>query len=245
MLDRVKIVAVYAILAVLLLPCVQAQVRVNVQKDMTIRAGSFFYSVGGVPLATTEYFDIVEGSPFFRDEWLSGMVVLNSERNIKNLSLRIDLVNNNVHYLDQFGVEFIAQSQQLKELVLEDTVAAKNFRFVYSTSLLPEGPAQKGSWLLWLVSGKASLYKKLIKTVFEQRKYGSATLEQRVDTKELYVVSLDGKLIPVKKLKDLPAALPLHKNELAAFIQSDKMAALKNTEDQFAGVIQFYNSIAK
>ncbi len=245
MLHLLKILAVLCMLVVLLPQAVQAQVRVNIQQDNNIRAGSISQSVGGVPLATTDFFEIVEGSPFFRDQWLSGMVVMKNESNFKNLSLKVDLVTNNVHYLDQFGVEFIAQTQQLKELVLEDTVAATNFRFVYSTSLLPEGPAQKGSWLLWLVSGKASLYKKLIKTVYEQRKYGSATLEQRIETKEQYIISMDGKLIPVKKLRDIPAALPLHAKELTAFIQSDKMAAIKNTDDQFAGVIQFYNSIAK
>ena len=84
-----------------------AQQVVDVSKqDVRIGPGMFFVS-GGQPFVTTKFVNLVEGSPYFKDEWLKGIVVDASNQEYKDIKLRVDLSSNTLHYLDNNEKEFI------------------------------------------------------------------------------------------------------------------------------------------
>jgi hypothetical protein len=43
---------------------------------------SFFNVIGGQPFVSAKFARLVEGTPYFRDEWMKGNVVLNGGRNM-------------------------------------------------------------------------------------------------------------------------------------------------------------------
>ena len=222
-----------------------AQLRLaDSRKDINIRAGSMFYMVGGEPVLTSEFSRVVEGTPYFSDDWMKGMIVLYNNAVYKDLLVKIDLTKGGVHYLDQFGKEFIVESA-IKEVVLTDSINERNFRFIHAPSITNSKDKRTQQWFLWLLTGNASLYKVFNKEVIEQKPYGSASVEQRVRTSEKYAVQVNGSVFYTKKLKDLPTLLMNKKEEVETFIKSGKMPLAITTDDQFAAVIEYYNSLMR
>ena len=100
--------------------------------DIKVQAGSMFFSVGGIPVNTTDYSELVEGTPYFSNDWMKAHIVMQSGAIYKDVISRLDLHKGEVRYLDQFGAEFILEAP-VKEIVLTDTVNNKNFRFIHAS----------------------------------------------------------------------------------------------------------------
>ena len=218
-----------------------AQQVVDVSKqDFHVGPNTFFVS-GGEPFVTAKFVNLVEGTPYFKDEWLKGIVVDGASNELKDIKLKIDLVDNNVHYLDLQEKEFIA-TIPIREVVLTET--GNNYRFVHSISLEKVNNVEKNKWYMWLVSGTASLYKKFEKDLSEFKGYGSATVEQRIKTREKYLILINNSFLEVKKIKDVPSLLPSKKKELEEFLKTkdDQKASM---EDRMVKLIEYFNSLPK
>ena len=224
----------------LLRPCFAQQV-VDVSKQDVQPGPSVFYAVGGEPFVNVKFVNLVEGSPYFKDEWFKGVVVDKADHQYKDVNLKIDLMDNNVHYLDDKEKELIVTTP-IKEIVLTNT-AGDNFRFIHSSSFETINVKKEG-WYLWLCSGVASLYKVFVKNLTEIKPYGSATFEQHIQTTEKYLVLHNNAFFEVKKLKDLPSVLANKKTELEAFLKNndDQKAS---TDDRFVKMIEYYNTLLK
>jgi hypothetical protein len=223
---------------------VSAQGGADPRKNINIMGGSLFYSVGGQPVITAEFFKVVEGSCFFNDEWMKGIIVLNNGNQYKNINTKLDLLKGNVHYQDQFGSEFIADLN-IKEVILIDTVADINYRFICAAAITEEKNTKKPLWYQWLHSGTASLYKLFEKQASEQKPYNSATTEVRIQTVEKYFIHYSGAFFDVKKLKEIPSVLAIKKSELEAFLTSDKLTNITSKDDKFVALIQYFNFLMR
>ena len=234
----------FLIMLLFLLPfqnCFAQQVVDVSKQDVRIGPGMFFVS-GGQPFVTTKFVNLVEGSPYFKDEWLKGIVVDASNQEYKDIKLRVDLSSNTLHYLDNNEKEFIA-TIPVKEVVLTDD-SGNNYKFVHSIGLKNVVNADKNKWHLWLVSGTASLYKKFEKDLSEFKGYGSATVEQRIKTREKYLLLYNNSFLEVKKMKDVSSLLSNKKKELEEFLKNkdDEKASM---DDRMIKLIEFYNSLPK
>src|SRR5689334_22241986 len=69
---------------------------------------SFFTVVNGEPVVFAKFAKIVDGTPYFSDEWMKGNVVVNGGSEYAGVYLKLDLYNNEVHYRDPKGNELIA-----------------------------------------------------------------------------------------------------------------------------------------
>jgi hypothetical protein len=233
---------VTTVLCLLLLNVGFAQQVVDVSKqDVRVGQNLFFVS-GGEPFVLAKFVNLVEGTPYFKDEWLKGIIVSENDREYKNIDLKIDLLDNKIHYLDANGKEFIATTS-VKEVVLSaDSVT--NYRFVHSSTFSQSVNTMKDSWYLWLLTGTASLYKIFEKNLSEQKPYGSATFEQHIKTLEKYLILYNNAFLEVKKLKEVPSVLSNKKAELEAFLKTkdDPKASM---DDRFIKLIEYYNSLIK
>jgi len=221
--------------------CCSSQQVVDVSKqDVRIGQNTFFVA-GGEPFVTTKFVNLVEGTPYFKDEWLKGTVIDPTDHAYKDIQLKIDLMANAIHYLNK-EKEFVA-TNPVKEIVLTDS-SGNNFRFVHSVGLDNVANVEKGKWYLWLVSGTASLYKSFEKDLSEFQPYGSSTTEQRIKTHEKYLILFNNSLLDVKKIKDLPSILPNKKKELQGFLKT-KDDAKSPMEDRMVKIIEYYNFTLK
>jgi hypothetical protein len=196
--------------------------------------------VSGTPFVNEKYVSLVEGSPYFSDEWLKGVMVGLNGQEYKGLSIKLDLIENQIHYKDEKGNELITTTP-IKEVVLTDALG-NNYKFIYSSSLPETASNLKKGWYLWLCSGTASLYKYYDKSITEHTPYNSATVEQKIKTSEKYLVLYNNAFMDVKKLKDAPAVLANKKAEVEDYLKNRDNKDL-TMDDRFLKLIEYYNSL--
>jgi len=201
-----------------------------------------FFVVGGEPFVNTKFTKLVSGTPFFKDDWMSAVVIFPDNRQQKDLPVKINLHTNEVHYIDLHGAERVAMNT-LKEIVLTDSLRGTNFRFVHSSGM-PKAVGLREGWYLWLHSGDASLYKVFNKTITETKPYGSSYTEQSMKTTESYLVHYNNALIEIKKIKDAPAVLANKKAEVEDYLKNQDNKSL-STDDRMARLMAYYNSLLK
>jgi len=213
------------------------QGRVNVASDdINMQLGTFFQAVNGVPLNTNTFYKVVEGSPFFMEHWMKGAASL-GEKEYKNLRLKLNLMDDKVHFMDAKGNEIIC-STPINSVSLTDSLTGKQYRFVHGSNI-PSTQDTRSAWMELVTDGaKAQLYCHHKKNISETRPYGSATLEQRILTSDLYYVRVGDKLVRVKKLSDIISALDSKQEEAQQWSK-------KNAKDNAAGyakLVEWYNA---
>ena len=217
-----------------------SQKTVDVDKETNRNGGAvnYLYTVAGAPFVKAKFSRVVEGSPFFNEELMRGAIILSEGKEYKNLLLRLNLLESQVNYIDEKQMEMIATTP-VKEVVLWDTIFRKDHRFIFSEYIEAATKPEKDFYEL-LQAGKAELYKQHKKRMIENRPYGSATLEQTIQTDFRYFILLNGQWTRIKKLKDLPAAFQDKKNEISKFIGDNKS---RESEADFEAIIAYYNNL--
>ena len=214
------------------------QKTVDVGKENLPLTSNLFYTVSGVPFSNYKYVKLVEGTPYFDDNWMRGRIIMSKGSIYDSISVRIDLLENALHYLDKEGNEMVATSP-VKSIWLIDSITGKRYQFDHSL-YMELTPMPAPAWYQLLDSGRVLLYKKFSKTINEDKPYNSAITEQRMLTTYSYVLKVNNVLFPVKKLKDLPNLLQDKQQELATFIQNKSLSG--RSEENYIDLISYYNS---
>lgn len=138
----------------------------------------------------------VKGSPFLKDAWEDGTVKMANGTVYADLKLIYNVVDDKPLY------------QTADERIWEFTSPVEAFT-------LRKGETFKqgaGGFYEVLVEGKYNLYKKHTKVVFEQRPYGSSTIEQRFrDQATYYTGSLQA-----------PVRIKINRSSLSKYFQDDQ-----------------------
>lgn len=216
-----------------------SQKTIDVDKNPD-RALDYLYTVGGTPFITAKFARVVEGSPFFNEQVMRGAIILSEGKEYKNILLRLNLLESQVNYLNEKEVELIA-STPIREVVLWDTIANNDHRFIFSDYIKTATDKPEKDFYELLQTGKAELYKQYKKRILESKPYGSATIEQSIQTNLRYYLLLNGQWVKLNKLKDLPNAFPGKRAEILKFISDKKLSG--DSEKNFEAVVTYYNSI--
>ena len=96
-------------------------------------------------------------------------------------------------------------------------------------------------WYQVITEGKASLYRLDRKIVRENKRYGSSTTEQQIETKPQYAVLYKQSVVPVKKWKELPDILSDRKKEITDFIRQHELTG--KSEADYINVVDYYNGL--
>ena len=216
-----------------------SQKTVDVDKEIAgAGALSYVYTVGGTPFVTAKFARLVEGSPFFTEQMMKGAIILSEGKEYKDIFLRLNLLESQVNYLSDKKIEMVATTP-IKEVVLWDTIQNKDHRFIFS-SYIGSTEIQDKDFYELLQAGTAELYKHHKKRLLESKPYGSATVEQSIQTELRYYVLHKKQWVRIKKLKDLSALFYNKKTEIQKFITEKKLG-----DDQagFEALTYYYNSI--
>jgi hypothetical protein len=219
--------------------CAQRVIDVT-KDDANLLNPNFFYTVSGQPVGLPKYVKVVEGSAFFNPEWLNGRVMLSEGKEYGPMQLKLDLLKDELYYLDPSGREMIATTP-LQRIILIDTIKNLHYIFINSFAIPAKNPDVESGWYELMNNGKASIYKKLTKVITETKPYGSATTEQIIHTSSKYFILFNNQLIRIKKFKDLADMLSDKKSEVQTFIKTNKLTG-KNDED-YNMVVSYYNDM--
>ncbi len=217
----------------------QAQRTVDVADgNASAMSPSFFSVVGGEPVVFAKFAKIVEGTPYFSDEWMKGNVVMNGEKQFTGVYLKLDLYNNEVHYRDPKGNELIAITP-IQRIILFDSTAQLVFSFVNGEYINANGHLR--SWYQLLAEGNASVFKQIEKHMNENKPYGSATIERSVQTTFQYYALYNGNFIQLKKFKEIPDVLNDKKDEVSKYTKANNLSG--KTDDDYRAVFNYYNGL--
>jgi len=218
-----------------------AQRVIDVSKTDESPFRGLFYVVGGHPFSMAKYAKVTEGSPYFKDEWMKGSVIVKSGEQYDNQLLRLDLISNELHYLDSTGQEMIT-TEKAVEVIFKDSVSGRQYRFVHSSAIaVPKSERPLTGWYQLLRMGAANLFRRFQKEIVETRPYGAATYEESIKTSSNYFLAYKEEFYRIKKIKDIPDIFSDKKNELNKFINSKELSG-KNDSD-YISVIEYYNSL--
>ena len=216
-----------------------AQKTVDVSSsDVSPLSSSFFTVVGGEPVMNAKFTKLVEGSPYFKDDWMKGMVMINGGQEFAGVYFKLDLYDNEVHFKNQSGAELVATTT-IKKLTLFDSTTQEVYNFINGLFIIANNKLT--GWYQTLADGKVSLFKQYKKQLREDRPYGSATFEQSIFTSSLYFVLVNGDFKEVKKLKDLPGILSDKKDLVSQYIKTNNLSG--KTDEDFVNVINYFNGL--
>lgn len=217
-----------------------AQQRVvDVGKEETSPLSGLFFVLGGEPYSMAKYVRVVEGSPFFNENWALGSMVLPGGKRYDSIELKIDLLADEIHYRDKNGNPLIATTA-VREIWLPGEKTQQKFHFVHS-SFIGSGTSAAAGWHQLLAEGKTLLFKKHVKEIMEVKPYGSATNEQHINTAYRYFLLHNNVFSPVKSLSVLPDLLGDKKDELLQYISSNKLRG--RSDGDYINLVSYYNSL--
>jgi hypothetical protein len=234
-----KLLEVIAMLCLTITASAQ-NVPERAKNEISPTGWAYLYNVNGEPFSVTKFAKVVEGSPFFKEEWIRGTVVTNSGIEYGNVPLRLNLLENKIHFQDDKEQEMIANTP-IWEVKLTDSSSGITYSFVHSAYLGRAKNSELRCWLLILQTGHIGLYKQFYKTVSESRPYGAATTEQRIKTVARYYVLKDSEIKPAKKWQNLLDLFSDRKADIQEYINKNQLKG--KSESDFVSLVKFYNEL--
>lgn len=229
-----------ALVCLAVIPC-SAQRTIDVNKAEVTPTRGLFYVVGGTPFSMAKYANVTEGSPYFKDEWMKGTVIIKSGDQYDNQLLKLDLISNELHYLDSTGQEMIT-TEKVVEVILKDTLSNKRYRFVYSLAIdVPKSEKPINGWYELLSMGTANLFCRHQKEIEQTRPYGAATYDEAIKTNNIYFIAYNESFYRIKKIKDIPDILSDKRTELINYINNKDLSG--KSESDYSSLIDYYNSL--
>jgi hypothetical protein len=150
-------------------------VPVFLQAQQPASVGYFVTDLKGEPI-TNKDSKLTEGSPFFNQDWFKGKVHTNDGKTFENLSLRINLLENQVHFLSDQQLEMIMK-EDLRSVYLTDVSKGSNFFFSRIGGSCGQSPK---AWFQVLDTGTVWLLKQDSRSSMETKPYGSASTEEKI-----------------------------------------------------------------
>lgn len=197
------------------------------------------FTASGSPYIDAKFVSMVSGSPFFNEKMMRGIVVSNDGTEYRNITIRLNLMESQVNFLNDNNVEMVVGTP-IREVTLLDSIKQKNYHFVFSNHIKTNDRPEKGFYQL-LQKGKAELYTQYRKTIKETRRFNAATYDQSIETDLIFFVLVDGQWKEINKVKDLPTLLSDKKTEVEEYIKNKGFSKYK--QEDVESVIKYYNSL--
>jgi len=229
-----------ALLYVLFPRVILAQAQtVDVDKS-NVNATGLFHINGGTPYVEAKFTRLVSGTPYFKDEWMNGILVLKDGTKYKG-QIKLDLYSNEVHYLDNQKNDFIVD---LPVNVVSFMPSDTSYLFLRAPFVQQNKASSKDYWYMQLFSDSVGLYKYLLKKLSEDRPYNSATYEQTIRTADIYWIYYNGSPVEIKKLKDAPSLFGDKKDALNEFLKNSDNKNF-SMDQRMIAFTKYLNSLVK
>lgn len=198
----------------------------------------FLFDLKG-EILVNKYSKVTVGSPFFSDDWLKGKFISTDGRIYDNLSLKLDLVENDIYFLNDLSQEMILYTP-VSQIILTNFVTNQSFTFIKTDKLCQ---SNSKIWFQVLDSGKAWLLKSQPKQVIEHKAYGSSVTEENIISNVNYYLFYNQGCYPIKTAIDLWEKL---NEQLPGFEERTKVKGQgKKTEEELIRLTGQFNKKAR
>ncbi|HEY0677113.1 MAG TPA: hypothetical protein VGD17_02460 [Chitinophagaceae bacterium] len=184
------------------------------------RLGSFFNVVNSEPVTAPNNPRQIEGSPYFSEVWMKGIITLNNGQSYSGSQLKVDLLNTKVIFIDNEGKQKVCNSPVNKILLL-DTTTGQVHAFVHSFELPISLDLKDSAWLEILQPGRTQLLKHHKKEMVEVSSYASVSVD-RIKTQPRYYLQHDNRLFKVNSFRDLREILKSHNKAIEEYMKKTR-----------------------
>jgi len=197
----------------------------------------FLFDLKGDPLVN-KYTKVTEGSPFFSDDWLKGKFISTDGKIYDNLSLKLDLLENDIYYLNDQTQELILKTP-VSKIILSNLVTGQSFTFIKTDELCQTTPK---TWFQVLDTGKACLLKSQPKQITEHKPYGSSVLEEKITSSVYYFLLYNQDCFTIKSAGELWEKL---NDQIPGFSEKTKVKGpVKKSEEELIRLTAEFNKKA-
>lgn len=201
---------------------------------------SVLSAAAGQIFQPSKFVRVTSGSPFFNGQWFSGKLFDADGNRYSCPSVRLNLLDNEINFLDPTGIELTARTP-IKRIQLTDTVSGRIYLFVLGDQIPEADKAEARTWLQVLVNDKVSLARQQKKRIHDNISYGTSTTEEDILTINIYFIRMNNTFIRVKSWQDFLQQFADKKDGIDQFIHSQHLKG--KSEDDYIRVVQFYNSL--
>jgi len=186
----------------------------------------------------------IKGSPYFTDNFIKGILKLKNGKEINGLALKYDLMDDLVLYKDAKD-SIMEVAEPIAEFKLESVNEPAIPYHLFRSGFNKVNGNTDNSFYEVLSDGNVKFIRKNIKYIKEFTEYNAKTSDKSIEDKiTYYIVKPDNTPIPVSKNeKSILNVLDNKKDELSAFIKSNKLSLKKDAD--ILKVFEYYQSINK
>jgi hypothetical protein len=184
----------------------------------------------------------IAGSPFFTDEWKYATVLLNSNKEIENIKLRLNLQTQEIHFLSKNVTEMAIPAGVVKEVRFYNSPGDAKPLAEFQCGFPAIDNQNANSFYQVLSSGKVPFLCSLRKSVSEQKDGLSGEIKKEFVEYEDYYVFAGGAMTRVKKDKAFVINLLKDKEDQVKAFMAEKKFRFKSFDD-ITQIIAYYNSL--
>jgi hypothetical protein len=199
-------------------------------------------SVNGQIYFPTEYAKLASGTPFFQDQFMKGELIDAEGKAYASNSVRINLLSNEVNFLDPASGKEMVVSAPIKWVRLTDPVKNKEYLFMMGDQIPDIKKTLAGTWFQVLVNNKVSLCYQESKSVKETIVFGQDK-EASISTDDFYFINMNGSFSRVGGWKNLQELLSDKKEALDQYIHDHHLKG--KSAEEYTQLVEYYNSLHK
>ncbi|HEY4111531.1 hypothetical protein [Puia sp.] len=189
-----------------------------------------------------KYVRVTAGTPFFKEQFMKGVLFDDGGGRYRCNAVRINLLDNEINFLGADGKEMVSSSP-IRRIVLADSTTGDKYYFVWGWELTPADRSLEKVWFQILVNDETSLCRQIKKKIHETPAYGTATTDEDILSIDAWYLHKHGALIPVKNWQDLQDQLQDQKALLTQYIHDHHLKG--KSADDFTQLVTAYNAAKK
>jgi hypothetical protein len=218
----------------------QQVVDVNSDKFSWNDPTSTLNNISGQVYQPVEFVRITAGTPFFDEQYMKARLFDANGESYASHSVRLNLFDNEVNFLDAHGNEMVATTP-IKKIQLTDTTTGTQYLFVLGDQIPEADKAQARVWLQVLVNDKISLCRQIKKTIHKIPAYNTATTDEEIVSVDYYFIRMNANFTRVKTWGDLLQLFADKKDAIDQYVHDHHLKGKSAIE--YTQLVQYYNSI--
>jgi hypothetical protein len=185
----------------------------------------------------------VSGSPYLFDDWKPADLVVGKKKDTFNhVLVKLDLQNQEVHFLTASRVEMVLSNGLLNQMRITDSAGGNLIRYDFKSGFSPIDQQDEKSLYLVLTSGRISYLKYLYKKIRVTKNDLSGEVAKDLVTYEQEYVGMTGALEPLRRNRDfLLGKMNDKRKEVEAFVQQNRLNY--KSEKNIRRIVDYYNSL--
>jgi hypothetical protein len=179
----------------------------------------------------------IAGTPFFTENWCNTNLQLVNGDVFNVAKAKLDVMNNNLHYIDSRGAEMYVEAKELKRVEF----TADSVLHSFMVHAVVKGGKEVSAFYEVLSEGKITLLKQVRKQLEENKNSYTQEVKKEIVTKEAAYVFFNAALTPVKSRESFWQAMMEDKWSGIQTYAGQTGLGFKSLED-VQKIVAYYNA---